>query len=44
VELGYGQSADVEALTTAAGLTLERPPKADLAGIPRAAAFRKLPR
>jgi release factor glutamine methyltransferase len=44
MELGYGQSADVEALMTAAGLTLERPPKADLAGIPRAAAFRKLPR
>jgi release factor glutamine methyltransferase len=44
MELGYGQSADVEALMTAAGLTLERPPKADLTGIPRAAAFRKLPR
>jgi release factor glutamine methyltransferase len=44
VELGYGQSADVETLMTAAGLTPERPPKADLAGIRRAAAFRKLPR
>jgi release factor glutamine methyltransferase len=44
VELGYGQSADVETLMTTAGLTLARPPKVDLAGIPRAAAFRKLPR
>ena len=44
VELGYGQSADVETLMTAAGLTPERPPKVDLAGIRRAAAFRKLPR
>jgi release factor glutamine methyltransferase len=44
VEIGYGQSADVEPLMTVAGLTLERPPKVDLAGIPRAAAFRKLPR
>jgi release factor glutamine methyltransferase len=44
VEIGYGQSADVEPLMTAAGLTLERPPKVDLAGIRRAAAFRKLPR
>jgi release factor glutamine methyltransferase len=44
VELGYGQSADVERLMTAVGLTPEHPPKVDLAGIPRAAAFRKLPR
>jgi release factor glutamine methyltransferase len=44
VELGYDQSADVEALMTAAGLTSERPPKVDLASIRRAAAFRKLPR
>ena len=34
VEAGQGQSGDIEALMTAAGLTHERPPKADLAGIP----------
>jgi release factor glutamine methyltransferase len=43
VEAGQGQSRDIEALMTAAGLTQERPPKADLAGIPRAVAGRKLP-
>jgi release factor glutamine methyltransferase len=43
VEVGQGQSGDVEGLMTAAGLTLQRPPKADLAGIPRAIAGRKLP-
>ena len=43
VEAGDGQSADLERLMTAAGLTLERPPKPDLAGIPRAVAGRKLP-
>jgi len=43
VEAGQGQSRDIEALMTAAGLTHERPPKADLAGIPRAVAGRKLP-
>jgi release factor glutamine methyltransferase len=43
VEAGQGQSLDIEALMTAAGLTHERPPKADLAGIPRAVAGRKLP-
>ena len=43
VEAGQGQSHDIEALMTAAGLTLERPPKADLAGIARAVAGRKLP-
>jgi release factor glutamine methyltransferase len=44
VEVGQDQSGDVEALMTAAGLILERPPKADLAGIRRAVAGRKLPR
>jgi len=43
VEVGHGQSTEVEGLMTAAGLTLERPPKADLAGIRRALAGRKLP-
>jgi release factor glutamine methyltransferase len=43
VEVGHDQSADVERLMTAAGLTLERPPKADLAGTARAVAGRKLP-
>jgi release factor glutamine methyltransferase len=43
VEVGHGQSKEVEGLMTAAGLTLERPPKADLAGIRRALAGRKLP-
>jgi release factor glutamine methyltransferase len=43
VEAGKGQSGDIEALMTAAGLTHERAPKADLAGIPRAVAGRKLP-
>jgi release factor glutamine methyltransferase len=43
VEVGRGQSKEVEGLMTAAGLTLERPPKADLAGIRRALAGRKLP-
>jgi len=42
VEVGHGQSKEVEGLMTAAGLTLERPPKADLAGIRRALAGRKL--
>ena len=43
VEVGLGQSADIQALMTAAGLTLERPAKADLAGVQRAVAGRKLP-
>jgi release factor glutamine methyltransferase len=43
VEVGHGQSEEIEGLMTAAGLTLERPPKADLAGIRRAVAGRKLP-
>lgn len=43
VEAGYGQHAYIEGLMTAAGLTLERPAKADLAGIRRAVAGRKMP-
>jgi release factor glutamine methyltransferase len=44
VEVGKGQSGDVERLMVTEGLTLERPPKADLAGIQRAVAGRSLPR
>jgi release factor glutamine methyltransferase len=43
VEVGHDQSKGVEQLMTAAGLTLPKPPKADLAGLPRAVAGRKLP-
>jgi release factor glutamine methyltransferase len=43
VEVGHGQSADVERLMMAAGLTLKGPPKADLAGIHRAVAGRSRP-
>jgi release factor glutamine methyltransferase len=43
VEAGQGQTKQIEGMMTAAGLMLERPPKADLAGIRRAVAGRKLP-
>jgi release factor glutamine methyltransferase len=43
VEVGQGQSAEVEGLMMAAGLMRERAAKADLAGIRRAVAGRKLP-
>jgi release factor glutamine methyltransferase len=43
VEAGLGQSRDIGELMTAAGLTLERPAKADLAGIRRAVGSRKMP-
>jgi release factor glutamine methyltransferase len=43
VEVGEGQSTDVEPLMASADLILEGPPKADLAGIRRAVAGRKLP-
>lgn len=43
VEVGHDQSGQVERLMTAAGLISDRPPKADLAGIPRAVAGRKMP-
>jgi release factor glutamine methyltransferase len=44
VEAGLGQSGQIQGLMTASGLTLERNPKADLAGVPRAVAGRKAPR
>ena len=43
VEAGLGQSGPIREIMTAAGLTPEGPPKADLAGIPRAVASRKAP-
>jgi release factor glutamine methyltransferase len=43
VEVGLGQSDEVQRLMSRAGLTLESPPKADLAGIRRAVGGRKLP-
>jgi release factor glutamine methyltransferase len=44
VEAGEGQSAQIQALMTAAGLMPEIAPKADLAGIPRAVAGHKMAR
>ena len=44
VEAGLGQSGHIQELMTAAGLTPQTPPKADLAGVPRAVAGRKAPR
>jgi release factor glutamine methyltransferase len=43
VEAGDGQTSAIGELMTAAGLTQERPAKADLAGVLRAVAGRKLP-
>lgn len=43
VEAGQGQSGQIERLMTAAGLISESAPKADLSGIPRAVAGRKMP-
>ena len=43
VEAGQGQAADIETLMAAAALVVDRPPKADLAGIPRAVSARKMP-
>ena len=43
VEAGRGQGGDIEALMTAAGLAVDRPPKTDLAGIARAVSARKVP-
>ena len=43
VEAGLGQSGHIQQLMAAAGLMPERPPRADLAGIPRAVAGRKTP-
>jgi release factor glutamine methyltransferase len=44
LEVGHGQSGDVQELLTAAGLTPAGPPKSDLAGIRRAVTGRFLPR
>jgi release factor glutamine methyltransferase len=44
VEAGEGQSAQIQALMTAAGLMAVNAPKADLAGIPRAIAGHKIAR
>jgi release factor glutamine methyltransferase len=44
VEAGQGQSDQIGALMTAAGLSPAEPPKADLADIPRAVSGRRLPR
>ena len=44
VEAGKGQSGQIEGLMSAAGLTPTAAPKADLAGIHRAVAGRKMPR
>jgi release factor glutamine methyltransferase len=43
VEAGSGQSGAIAELMSASGLTSERAPKADLAGIPRAVSGRKPP-
>jgi release factor glutamine methyltransferase len=43
VEAGYSQSGRIADLMVTSGLTPDLPPKADLAGIPRAVAGRKLP-
>jgi release factor glutamine methyltransferase len=44
VEAGEGQSGPINGLMTLAGLAPAGAPKADLAGIPRAVAARKMPR
>jgi release factor glutamine methyltransferase len=43
VEAGQGQARNIETLMIAAALVADRPPKADLAGIPRAVSARKMP-
>ena len=43
VEAGQGQARNIETLMTAAALLLDRPPKADLAGILLAVSARKMP-
>ena len=44
VEAGEGQSRDIQGLMTATGLTPAGAPKADLTGVQRAVAGRKMPR
>jgi release factor glutamine methyltransferase len=43
VEAGQGQAENIETLMRGAALSIDRPPKADLAGIPRAVSARKMP-
>ncbi|MDA9468244.1 peptide chain release factor N(5)-glutamine methyltransferase [Bradyrhizobium sp. CCBAU 53415] len=43
VEAGQGQAQNIETLMRGAALSVDRPPKADLAGIPRAVSARKMP-
>jgi release factor glutamine methyltransferase len=43
VEAGQGQAADIATLMTVAALRVDRPAKADLAGIPRAVSAQKMP-
>lgn len=42
VEAGQGQARTIETLMAAAALSIDRPPRADLAGIPRAVSARKM--
>jgi release factor glutamine methyltransferase len=44
VEAGYGQNDEIRELMSAAGLDTSPPPKADLAGVPRAVGGRKIPK
>jgi release factor glutamine methyltransferase len=44
VEMGHDQSVEIEHMMTSAGLVVDIPAKADLAGVPRALAGRKMPR
>jgi len=44
LEAGYDQAASIGGLMASAGLVVEEPPRADLAGIPRAVLGRKTPR
>ncbi|MBC9882739.1 peptide chain release factor N(5)-glutamine methyltransferase [Bradyrhizobium sp. INPA01-394B] len=43
VETGQGQAGNIETLMAAAALSIDRSPKPDLAGIPRAVSARKMP-
>ena len=43
VEAGQGQAGDIETLMAAAALWIDRSPKADLAGVPRAVSARRMP-
>jgi release factor glutamine methyltransferase len=43
VEVGLGQSSDVQKLMSAVGFALQDPPKTDLSGVKRAVAGRKMP-